>query len=277
MIPSGRLSSRFAGSGATGRNGGHFITLPYDGFSSRSARTSKGRDEGVLAAELEMRTIREIRSLIKTHGWEHDVHLAENGHTRLFFTTEEEEEDLVEYTAAKKANVPWEGISRLTKEEMFEKYGTTYPGVSIPAGSIWPVKLATKLFQFAVSEAQESSVSLQLHTHTPAEAVEPIPPNVSDSQTQMRWSVRTPRGTLKTRFVIHATNAWAAHLLPQFAMPEQKNQSSPDVDKKASPHCGTWIAPYRGQIIATRANVPPSKLPRRAFAADWMEDYWLPK
>lgn len=271
------LSLLFAGSGATGRNGGHFIALPYDGFTSRSARPSEGKDEGVLAAELEMRTIKEIRSLIKIHGWENEVHLEENGHTRLFFTEEEEEEDLVEYTAAKKANVPWEGISRLTKDEMIEKYGVAYPGVSTPAGSLWPVKLVTKLFQLAVSEAQAASVSLHLHTHTPAEAVESLPANTSQSRTTARWTVRTPRGTLQTRFVIHATNAWAAHLLPQFAMPEQLSESSTDVDKRDLPRCAKWIAPYRGQIIAARANVPPSKLPRRAFAADRMEDYWLPE
>jgi glycine/D-amino acid oxidase-like deaminating enzyme len=275
--PGRHLLLPFAGSGATGRNGGHFTALPYDGFKSRSARPSEGEDEGVLAVALEMRTIKELRSLIKAHGWENEVHLEENGHTQLFFTEEEEEADLVEYTAARKANVPWEGISRLTKAEMIEKYGAAYPGVSIPAGSIWPVKLVTKLFQFAVAEAQAASVSLQLHTHTPAEAVEPLPANVSNSPTAARWAVRTPRGTLKTRFVIHASNAWAAHLLPQFAMSEQKSKSSADADKKGSPRCGKWIAPYRGQIIATRANVPPSKLPRRGFSADWMEDYWIPK
>jgi glycine/D-amino acid oxidase-like deaminating enzyme len=224
-----------------------------------------------------MRTIKEIRTLIKLHSWEDEVHLEENGHTCLFFTKEEEEADLVEFTAAKNANVPWEGITRLTEREVIERYGAAYPGVNIPAGSIWAVKLVTKLFQLAVSEAQTVSVSLHLHTHTPVEAVEAIRVNASHSQTAARWTVHTPRGNLKTRFVIHASNAWAAHLLPQFAMPEQTKTSSTNIDKKDQPKCGKWIAPYRGQIIATRANVPPSKLPRRAFAADWMEDYWLPK
>lgn len=223
-----------------------------------------------------MRTINEIRSLIEAHGWEDDVHLEENGHTRLFFTEEEEKEDLVEYIAAKAANVPWNGITRISKEEMLEKYGTAFPGVNVPAGSIWPVKLVTKLFQLAASEAHAASVSLQLHTHTPAEALEPLQTNASHSQAAARWIVYTPRGILKTRFVVHASNAWAAHLLPQFAMPDETSTSSVNVDKKNSPRA-TWIAPYRGQIIAVRANVPPSKLPRRAFAADWMENYWLPK
>ena len=223
-----------------------------------------------------MRTIKQLRTLITTHSWEDDVDIGENGHTRLFYTEEEEEADLIEYTAAMNAGVPWDGITRLTKEEMVEKYGTAYPGVSIPAGSLWPVKLATKLFQLSLSDAQAASVSLQLHTHTPVESIDHLP-TIPSSRTAARWAVHTPRGTLKTRFIIHATNAWAAHLLPQFAMPQQTSDSSSDADSSDQLLFGTWIAPYRGQIIATRANVPPSKLPRRAFAADWMEDYWLPK
>ena len=110
------------------------IALPYDGFTARSKGTLNGRrDEGVLAAELDIRTIKLIRSLIITHGWEDDVYVKENGHTPLFFTT--------------------------------------YPGVSMPAGSVWALKLATKHFQLAISDAQAASISLQLHTHTPVEAM----------------------------------------------------------------------------------------------------------
>jgi len=174
------------------------------------------------------------------------------------------------------AGVPWDGITRLTKAEMIERYGAAYSGVRIPAGSLWPVKLATKLFQLAVSEAQILSVSLQLHTHTPVKSIERLP-TVTSSRTAARWSVHTPRGTLKTRFIIHATNAWAAYLLPQFSMPQNPGNSTPDKAESGPSFFGPWIAPYRGQIIATRANVPPSHLPRTAFAADWMEDYWLPR
>jgi hypothetical protein len=92
------------------------------------------------------------------------VHLAMNGHTRLFFTREEEEEDLKEYNAAKDAGVNWDGIYRVTKEEMIKNCGSPYPGVAIPAGSIWPVKLVTKLYQLALAQAADASVSLHLHT-----------------------------------------------------------------------------------------------------------------
>lgn len=279
---------RTPGSGATGRNGGHFLALPYDGFSSRSSRTDEppSQGDGMRAALLEMETVKNIRSLIERNGWAEDVNLRANDHTRIFLTPEEENEDLKEYTTAKDAGVPWDGIYRLTRDEMIKKHGVNYPGVTIPAGSIWPVKLATKIFQLAMSEADGASVALSLHTHTPAETVELLDAGVTTHRGFPLWTVRTPRGPLITRFVIYASNAWTAHLLPQFAMPiserETKNEDGEDseassVKLKSDPPRGTWIAPYRGQMVATRANVPPNKLSRRGWASDWMENYWLPR
>lgn len=270
--------SRPLGSGATGRNGGHFIALPYDNFLSRTARSLPNapplEGDGVKAARLEISTLDKLRFLINEHDWATDVHLASNGHTRLFFTREEEEEDLKEYNAAKEAGVPWDGIYRVTKEEMIKNYGSSYPGVAIPAGSIWPVKLVTKLYQLALAQAADASVSLHLHTHTPVEAIDPVSTS-SSTHSKMgpaQWHIRTSRGVLNTRFVIHATNAWASHLLPQYARRLEDEDGS-----GVNPRYGTWIAPLRGQIIATRANVSSSILTRRAFASDWMEDYWLPE
>lgn len=224
-------------------------------------------------ALLEMATVKKIRELIDTHGWASDVHLGSHGHTRIFLTPEEEEEDLEEYNAAKSAGVPWDGIHRYTKEDMIDKFGVQYPGVSIPAGSIWPVKFVTKLFELAKSEAGSALVDLSLHTHTTVEAVEPVDPFPTQAKDRL-WAVRTSRGVLKTRFVIYATNGWTAHLLPQFVMPEDDTASE---GSEPQPKKVSWIAPYRGQMVATRANVPASKLPERAFASDWMEDYWLPR
>lgn len=228
-------------------------------------------------ALLEMATVKKIRDLIDKHGWASDVHLGSHGHTRIFLTPEEEEEDLEEYTAAKNAGVPWDGIHRHTKEEMSKKFGTQYPGVSIPAGSIWPVKFVTKLFELARADAEHASVDLSLHTHTIVEAVEPVGPSASSIQSNDRlWAVKTSRGTLRTRFVIYATNGWTAHLLPQFVMPEDAGSHASE-GSEPQPRKPSWIAPYRGQMVATRANVPASKLSERGWASDWMEDYWLPR
>jgi FAD dependent oxidoreductase len=127
----GQLTSRgcpLLGSGATGRNGGHFITLPYDNFLSRTARSSPNvpplEGDGVKAARLETSTLEKLHFLINEHDWATDVYLATNGHTRLFFTREEEEEDLKEYNAAKEAGVHWDGIYRVTKEEMIRNCGS---------------------------------------------------------------------------------------------------------------------------------------------------------
>ena len=191
-------------------------------------------------------------------------------------TPEEEKEDLEEYTAAKDAGVPWEGIERLGADEMADKYGARYPGVSIPAGSIWPVKLVTKMYELAKSAAPSASIELNLHTHTPVEAVELFQYDV-DPQSPPLWSVRTSRGTLKSRFVIYATNGWTSYLLPQFAMPLVQMQANETPTEKDKPRRVSWIAPFREQMIATRANVPFSSLPKQGFASDWMAHYWIPR
>jgi glycine/D-amino acid oxidase-like deaminating enzyme len=78
---------------------------------------------------------------------------------------------------------------------------------------------------------------LALHTHTPVEKVSPL-----SNDSKYRWVVETPRGNIKARYVIHATNAYASHLLPHLASPQ------------------TGIVPTRGQVVALRASVPAKQL-----------------
>lgn len=72
---------------------------------------------------------------------------------------------------------------------------------------------------------------LSLHTHTPVTSVT----SVSACLPPM-YDVHTPRGTIRTRLVVHATNAYTSHLLPHLTGPE-------------------GIVPVRGQVTAIRADV----------------------
>jgi glycine/D-amino acid oxidase-like deaminating enzyme len=92
--------------------------------------------------------------------------------------------------------------------------------------------------------------SLSLHTHTPAN-------DITDTKSDRhRWKVHTPRGIISTNYVIHATNAYASHLLPHLAGPN-------------------GIVPTRGQIIATRAATP--SLWKSAFSGNEGFEYWFPR
>lgn len=52
--------------------------------------------------------------------------------------------------------------------------------------------------------------SLQLHTNTPVTSI------TSPSAEVKEYRVHTPRGIVKARHVVNATNAWIAHLYPEF-------------------------------------------------------------
>lgn len=72
-----------------------------------------------------------------------------------------------------------------------------------PAGSSHPAKLAQWLL------AQCIDAGAQLFTHCPAERVTAGDDGI--------WDVHTPRGVVRVEKVVHCTNAFAGHLLPQLA------------------------------------------------------------
>lgn len=74
------------------------------------------------------------------------------------------------------------------------------------AASVHPAKLGQALL------IMSKSLGLSLFTHTPVISVTPDPSNTSSSAS---WIVHTPRGSITTPIVVHATNAYAATLLPE--------------------------------------------------------------
>lgn len=72
------------------------------------------------------------------------------------------------------------------------------------AGHLWPYKLVTALLMRALSRG------LNLQTHTPVN-------HVSDSRDESgRYTVETPRGVVRAKWVVFATNAYTAALLPEY-------------------------------------------------------------
>ena len=55
---------------------------------------------------------------------------------------------------------------------------------------------------------RDRNPSFRIFAHTPCTAV------ATSASSPALYAVHTPRGTLLTRHVVHATNGWAAHLLP---------------------------------------------------------------
>lgn len=72
---------------------------------------------------------------------------------------------------------------------------------SFPAGSFYPYKFTAHLLKRAMS------MGLNLQIHTPATAV---------SAADGFWMIDTPRGRIRTRKVLHATNGYASAIFPEF-------------------------------------------------------------
>jgi glycine/D-amino acid oxidase-like deaminating enzyme len=288
-----RLTS-ILGSGATGRNGGHFTPVIFDDFVERSSYPIPDPvDDAIRVSRLEQYTSNTMASLIAEQGWGEDIDFVQNGHTRLFLSDADEEAARRNYEAAKKAGVPVDDVRWISKDEMKQKNGAHNPGVWFPASTVWPIKLVTRMFLLAQniatsSSSATSSVSIRLFTHT---VVTSVTAPDDAPVTQARWTVKTSRGRIRTRYVIHATNAYASHLLPQFAPPPPtsavpssitrnlpSDSAAPQlyspVSKKPS---AAWIAPTRGQVIGTRATVSPNKLWKSSGLANWGTELWHPR
>ncbi|KAJ6592219.1 FAD dependent oxidoreductase [Mycena vulgaris] len=242
------LEARDFCSGATGRNGGHLTPAVFVDFCGYQSKY--GTDQALKSFELEHRTASEIVKLIRTEGWDEAVDLVEGGHTSTFFLPSEFADCKADFEAAQVAGMDLKDVRWLTKEEMEVKYGASYPGVEFGGFNLWPLKLVTQLYRLA--KGQGSDFELNIHTRTP---VTSISPSASPSR---RWVVQTPRGVLNCSYIVHATNAYASHLLSHMSGP-------------------AGIIPTRGQVIALRSGVSAELLTQRSWDGNEGFEYWFPR
>ncbi|KAJ5298108.1 hypothetical protein N7508_008357 [Penicillium antarcticum] len=88
--------------------------------------------------------------------------------------------------------------------EEFTQMKACLGAVMHPAGQLWPYKFVHALLRIVLKAG-----NLNLQAHTPAEYV-------SERDNSGWITVETARGDVRTKAVVHATNRWASHLLPEF-------------------------------------------------------------
>lgn len=88
------------------------------------------------------------------------------------------------------------------------------PGATLTAcaGSLWPYKLIAFILEKLIKDG-----CLNLQTKTPVTKIEPCTDDARGSTSGPRQILHTPRGIIKARHVILATNGYTSHLLPEFA------------------------------------------------------------
>ena len=180
--------------------------------------------------------------------------------------------------------------------------------------------MVTRIFEDAQATADErGDIEVILHTKTPVTGFERIRDTNPDKQQQAsqfingtaqiqqrRWKLQTPRGSILCNYVVHATNGYAAHLLPFLAgqgvaederdadVHHQMSNAGTDSEAAAGPHQhplfqsyhhilpkpkprGMYgIIPTRGQVGAVRASVRAGDL---GWRNSWVrgDEYWFPR
>lgn len=198
------LEAREAASGASGRNAGHVRPDAFRGF--QVYRRVHGTEQALKIIANERDVFRRIDDFVKKH----DVPCEFNPATTLDVCltpafAEFNARSLKEY---QEAGGDVSHVTVYEGDEAKKRTGIkeTVSAYEWPAGSSHPAKLAQWLL------SQSIAAGATLFTHCPATRI------VAHSATaQKGWDVQTPRGTITAETVIHCTNAFAGHLLPQLA------------------------------------------------------------
>ena len=126
-------------------------------------------------------------------------------------------------------------------------YGTPFPAFRTTGYNFYPLKVVTELFRLASAES-----NVMLHTRTPVHSIKP------SANAARSWDLATDRGGISCSYVVHATNAYASHLLPHLSGP-------------------SGIIPTRGQVMALRANTSLAKIGNASWDSNFGNEYWVPR
>ncbi|PLB55294.1 DAO-domain-containing protein [Aspergillus steynii IBT 23096] len=201
-------------SGATGRNGGHVKVISPGVWFERER--NYGRQEALRVMQFEHSHLDAIAACVKENDIQCDFRLLEGLDCY---------HDEATLGRAKRAldemrkSVP-ELAARYTlytsRKLLDERHCSDkcIGAIGMPAASVWPYKLVTALFERFVDEN-----GLSVQTNTSVTSIE-------DEDDSNVATVRTTRGDIRARHVVHATNGWMSHLvheLQPFVSPVRAN------------------------------------------------------
>jgi len=233
------LDARAAAGGASGRCGGNMTNSTYRYFKYDMKKY--GLDIAKKIRIFELETVLALKKLIKDHGWEKKVELREGGTVHSYLTDLEFNEAIENIEEMRNQGLGHELRIWDRLETVKKTHGEDFVGaVMNPNGSqLSPSKLTIQLLQLALKSGY-----FNLQTYTPVQSITPYtaesaPANIdiSSLKGQPKWIINTNRGSVICSKVIHCTNGYCAHLLPQLR---------------------DCIVPVRGQMMITI----PSSIPR---------------
>lgn len=225
------IEARSFCSGATGRNGGHLTAASALAFTDLVANPNHllGERIGSLSAaevavesvkvveevlQFESDTADAIRDIIAEEHAEDTVGFTDDSNWHICFESAEVDafEDSLK-RAAEHAGLRKfvERVRRVPKSEVDERMNHPV-GIQavyeIPGATLHPRALVCLLYKRAQRMAEEKGIELNLITDLPVLKVAPSPKsNV----------LTTAKGEMTAKYVVHATNGYASHLLPHLS------------------------------------------------------------
>jgi glycine/D-amino acid oxidase-like deaminating enzyme len=223
------LEARTAASAASGRNGGH--CRPGWWLNFKKYAEVFGEEEAIKFDQLEEQNVLDIVNFVRDNGVDcdfqdldtSDVYVTERGWAEVLQVVRFRE-------AVRKRRPDWKPLMRREVwhgEDAEKRLGlpNLKGAVIYPSHTQNPYLLVCKMLELSLDKG------LNLQTNTPAIAVVPVCGNHEDLA---RWEVQTERGTILTRNVVLATNAYTNALHRGIANTN-------------------FLAPSRSQVAAIRA------------------------
>ncbi|KAL1638933.1 hypothetical protein SLS58_008391 [Diplodia intermedia] len=198
------LEAREAISGASGRNAGHIRPDPFRGFPAYAFLHGPHQARKIL--ENERAVLDEVRAFISANAIACDFHATTTFDVCLTRAS------AAHASASLAAYRAFGGdVSHVTYHDADAARAKTRVPAALaahewPAASVHPAKLCQWLLSAVIS------AGAGLWTHCPATEVTR---RQHGDDSARCWAVTTPRGTVTAENVVHCTNAWAAHLLPE--------------------------------------------------------------
>lgn len=197
------IDARSLCSGATGRNGGHIKTMSYGVWLDRKKRY--GVEEAVRLTAFEHSHLDHIHNAIREDSINCDLLLTEGIDAYYDKCTFEKAvraiNDMRQYASSLAAQ-----YTIYTSSDKLRQMNLSYRcvgAIGSPAASLWPYKMVT-----GIQEKMIKQHNLNVQTNT-------VVHEIQDSATAEFAVVKTSRGDIEARHVVHATNAWLGHLVPE--------------------------------------------------------------
>ncbi|KAF9882275.1 hypothetical protein CkaCkLH20_00311 [Colletotrichum karsti] len=224
-------------SGATGRNGGHLCRA--EGTELRNLVEELGFEEAVRLSNFGVRNRDLTLSAIDKLGIQDKVDLELTG-TRVVFASEEEKKTyLEELDFAETHGLKFEGHylkpEKLVEESNIALEMGQFGAASLDkSGTIFPRKLVAELLRDAIRRMP----GLTIHPYNPVRSVDKISVQTSHGSAPS-YTTTTDNGIIRSRAVVHATNAYASYLIPSL-----RNSNG--------------VVGCKAECIAVKPNVAPS-------------------